>query len=479
MAASYARLPALIEQLHSAADEGAQILALHALRQALDPNDAAPCQDDFVASWLPNVLQVLQLDVAPGVRKSLAALMGHVAIHHTGVQGLVHCTAGLAALLQDPSPGVVKEAVLAFACVLRAALALASLKPSQPDVRDMWDAVRRLQADMCAVGQNHQSNCVRMAAAKLSEQIVLLFTHDAAPSVPGVPESLINKLRLPDAARLASETDALVRWLLEPLRPTAALDQPPSRLIAHIGSAWSIAIARPNLMGKLLPGGDVSVGNALRNGLAAVLKSRVPSSVPWRERIGAALQSLGAGDTGSAMMKYIERQDWKERSAGSFNAPPPAPAIHQQQPAGPVLYAPSAIRPPYASGPGGAVGMASLHAMGTYGLQAARPALMAPMPRQGASGSGLPGSAYGFAMLPAMMQPVAAAAQPQMFLQAQAQPQPETAQPAAPTMLDPLLQQLQQQAGAQAAAIITAAAQIAAGLPPVTSPLSDAADLDQ
>lgn len=57
----------------------------------------------------------------------------------------------------------------------------------------------------------------------------------------------------------------------------------------------------------------MSVGNALRSGLAAVLKSRVPSSVPWRARLVAALESLGAGDTATHMMKYIERQEWKER----------------------------------------------------------------------------------------------------------------------------------------------------------------------
>lgn len=64
-------------------------------------------------------------------------------------------------------------------------------------------------------------------------------------------------------------------------------------------------------------GGDVSVGNALRAGLAAVLRSRVPSSVHWRERIVLALQSLGADDTAANMIKYIERQEWKERRCGS------------------------------------------------------------------------------------------------------------------------------------------------------------------
>ena len=210
------------------------------------------------------------------------------------------------------------------------------MQPNQTDVRDAWDGVRRLQGEVVATSQGHAANCVRIAATKLAEHVVLLFTHDAAPTVPGgaggwlgagglgagargwgsgvnplpgwnvcegmggkgdgvgwlrglaaacggrcvrlplrcsagsaapslpcknhttpchpgVPETLVNKLRLPDAARLAGEAEGLLRWLLEPLRPAAALDQPPVRLIAHVSAAWSVAIARPNLMGKLLP----------------------------------------------------------------------------------------------------------------------------------------------------------------------------------------------------------------------------------
>ncbi len=55
------------------------------------------------------------------------------------------------------------------------------------------------------------------------------------------------------------------------------------------------------------------MGNALRGVLAAVLKSRSPSSLPWRERLAAALTGLGAESTATAMLKYIERQEWKER----------------------------------------------------------------------------------------------------------------------------------------------------------------------
>lgn len=57
----------------------------------------------------------------------------------------------------------------------------------------------------------------------------------------------------------------------------------------------------------------MSVGNALRGVLAAVLKGRAASSLPWRERLAGALKELGAEGTATAMLKYIERQEWKER----------------------------------------------------------------------------------------------------------------------------------------------------------------------
>lgn len=53
---------------------------------------------------------------------------GQLVLNHTGVQALSDCTCCLAVLLRDNVPGVVKEAVLAFACLLRASLALVSLK---------------------------------------------------------------------------------------------------------------------------------------------------------------------------------------------------------------------------------------------------------------------------------------------------------------------------------------------------------------
>ncbi|GIM14114.1 hypothetical protein Vretimale_17136 [Volvox reticuliferus] len=77
----------------------------------------------------------LQANVSPDIRRSLAAFTGQLVINHTGLQGIVHSAACLATLMRDNTPGVVKEAVLAFACLLRASLALVSLKVTHKQLR--------------------------------------------------------------------------------------------------------------------------------------------------------------------------------------------------------------------------------------------------------------------------------------------------------------------------------------------------------
>ena len=75
----------------------------------------------------PIFCRALQLG-ATSVRRSLASLLGRVAINFTGVRSLQPCITCLQALLQDAEAGVVRDAVLAFVSVLRAALALVSAK---------------------------------------------------------------------------------------------------------------------------------------------------------------------------------------------------------------------------------------------------------------------------------------------------------------------------------------------------------------
>jgi hypothetical protein len=59
-------------------------------------------------------------------------------------------------------------------------------------------------------------------------------------------------------------------------------------------------------------GSMLSLGNALRGALCAVLRGRAPASLPWRERVLEALKALGAEGAAEASLKYIQRQEYKE-----------------------------------------------------------------------------------------------------------------------------------------------------------------------
>lgn len=89
------------------------------------PSFLAPCPH---INPSPPPPRTPQADPSVPIRKALAALLGHLAVHHTGVQVLLLGNACVNTLLQDGASGVVREAVLAFACLLRGALALAALK---------------------------------------------------------------------------------------------------------------------------------------------------------------------------------------------------------------------------------------------------------------------------------------------------------------------------------------------------------------
>lgn len=60
------------------------------------------------------------------------------------------------------------------------------------------------------------------------------------------------------------------------------------------------------------PGSALSIGNALRTALSAILRSRSDTSIHWRDRVVEAMQALGAGPAAEAALKYIQRQDYKD-----------------------------------------------------------------------------------------------------------------------------------------------------------------------
>jgi hypothetical protein len=54
------------------------------------------------------------------------------------------------------------------------------------------------------------------------------------------------------------------------------------------------------------------VGTVLRTALCGILRSRQPSSVPWRDRLVEALGALGAAAAADSSLKFVARMDYKD-----------------------------------------------------------------------------------------------------------------------------------------------------------------------
>jgi hypothetical protein len=129
----------------------------------------------------------------------------------------------------------------------------------------MWDNVRRLQVDMCLISQAHPSTCVKVAATKLAEHIVLLYTGDSAPSVPGKRMPTHGRRRAcEDCARRYNNTSAAASvkpvvtaaaaWLARRAHQGVNLN---GRGV--VGSSASTAVCRSGLRS------DASVGSPRRH----------------------------------------------------------------------------------------------------------------------------------------------------------------------------------------------------------------------
>ena len=169
------------------------------------------------------MLCTAQIDPSPAVRKVVATFLSEASLADPGVPTLHQSAVCLLALLADQAAGVVKQAVLACASVLRVALAVyasrvgghqllldrlnsgiraprhtdslpfaqvvhgvvVGMQPSEPDRSALWAGVRKMLSAACTAAQQHKSDSVKLSAAKLMEQVVLMFTAESVPGLPG------------------------------------------------------------------------------------------------------------------------------------------------------------------------------------------------------------------------------------------------------------------------------------------------------
>ncbi|GAX84655.1 hypothetical protein CEUSTIGMA_g12076.t1 [Chlamydomonas eustigma] len=296
--------------------------------------------------FIPDLV-VLQLDSFLGVRKWLSTFLGEACSQCPSPTVLELTTGGLAGLLQDSAPGVVKQALFSCIHLIRGALGQLALNPMNEELISLMENVQKIASSAVSISVTHKNDSVKVAGVKLRENMVLLFTAEHAPRLPGnVLRSSISScsdvpLKLPSAAALAQEADAQLRGLLDMFRQQQQAGQGVSSgtlLIVLIKALSGIGVQRPGLLGRLLPslmllakeggyrasgseeavplrGGEVSVGNALRLALSSIIRSRIDTSVPWRDRIVEALGHIGAEDAADSSLKYIQRQEYKEQKA--------------------------------------------------------------------------------------------------------------------------------------------------------------------
>ncbi|KAL6748078.1 hypothetical protein V8C86DRAFT_1196037 [Haematococcus lacustris] len=332
----------------------------------------------LLPEFLPEMV-TMQVDPSPSVRKALVAFLIEAAMATSSARALQQAAASVSAMFADSSVQVQKAALVACNLVLRAALAVLAARPSDPEAKACWGAARSMQqASAALVTAPGTHEAVRLVAVKLLEGVVLLLSGDAAPLLPssaaaggeeGQGGAPAVPPRLPQPAILAQDAAAGCKLLAGLLRPAAVASAPGPLTLVAIRAAAAIATARPSLLGRLLPslitlakegglratggpappplevrGSQLSLGNALRSGLVAVLRGRAPAGLPWRERVAEALRGLGAGQAAEAALRAIQIQDLKDSKSAKA-----APPERQRPPAEPgPAKRPRASTPPHA-----------------------------------------------------------------------------------------------------------------------------------
>ena len=249
----------------------------------------------LVPELLPDILE-LQVDPANAVRRLLpevvegaAAAVPTAAVVQQGLQCLER-------LLDDAVPANAKRAVLACTPMLRAALVLAAQQGGDPEqaaaLRQLWQAGLAVKARVLGLAAEHGNDGVRLAAVKFVEQATLLLTADTLPAVPGLtsgPSPLADNPVLARAS-LVREAEAALAGLVALLKKLvgSSVGAVPGPVgVSLVRAAGSVALQRPQFVGKLLPSmlslansGAYKVGAA--PSLPAVLALRAPEAMQLR-----------------------------------------------------------------------------------------------------------------------------------------------------------------------------------------------------
>ncbi|KAG1664015.1 hypothetical protein FOA52_010531 [Chlamydomonas sp. UWO 241] len=380
MEATRAHAISLLNEAKLCGDPATKVTLLSQLTELVVRKERA-LTEEFVTEVV-----VLQMDQAPSVRRWLGAFLGEAAscVPSRGVLALA--TGGLNGLAADGVASVGKAAVLSCTHVLRGALGALALSPGDAELAALMGSVLALCTLAANSASGSRSDGLRIAGAKLREVMVSAFSSDTAPPLPpgfGGGGGDGAAARLPNAVALSQAADAQMDALLACLKVQANAAAAATAagtgagkggasgplLIVLLRSLSTLVVARPRLLPRLLPpllvlakeggfratgcdeagpmpGGEVSVGNALRTALVSVMRSRSDASVPWRERMVEALGVIGAADAADSSIKYIQRQDYKDSKASKQRGRDPPPGCAPDADGGPAAKRMRASTPP-------------------------------------------------------------------------------------------------------------------------------------
>jgi hypothetical protein len=275
------------------------------------------------------------VDPSPAVKRYLADFIDAALAASPSPPVLQPSLQGLQGLLADGVAATAKRALQSCYPAFRTAYTLVALRGSEAGAADalrpLWAAAQSLKLAVAGVAVAPGGNdAVRMAAAKFLEQAVLLLTAELVPAVAGVsaaPAPLPPGNAVTDKAALVRDAQALLAQLVALLKQRVG-DQVSGPVAATaVRAAGGIALQRPQFLGRLLPpllalansgayvvaaaagaadgagqlaagagGGQLAVANALKAVLLALARSSQSAAVPWRKKLAAALDLLGAAD---------------------------------------------------------------------------------------------------------------------------------------------------------------------------------------
>lgn len=289
----------------------------------------------------------MQVDPAQAVRRFLPEMIDGAVSANPSPAVLTPALGCLRGLVGDSAAATARRALQSAYPAFRASYALVALRGGAPGLtaeeadalRALWAAATALKlaaAQLVGGGEAQQpaSDAVRQAAGRFLEQAVLLLTAEVVPAVAGVsegPQPVPAANAVAGRAAAVRDAEAALAQLVVLLRRQLGQHLSPALALTAVRSAAGIAQQRPHFAGRLLPPllalagsdtlreaaaagghaataaaatrgrapaaeGAAGVAAALKQGLLAVSRSSAPAVQPWKKKIAAALQALGAGE---------------------------------------------------------------------------------------------------------------------------------------------------------------------------------------